>query len=427
MPLDRVSRAFHKLVADHYPIVAGRPAINKQGQPVMYVNPSNLCRPDIGEMAVDEPAEAFFETRPNEDTSKPDIRFFNMHKFHHRHGDTGDSALPKATYRRDNSSAIVRIIRFKDNAYVGVYVSLSHGIFDGAGAVMFFNHWAEYARNMDNPDYELDTKPVNDRSVARKYFDKVETIDPPYMAHLREIPMDLPVSMPADIAPFLMATPDIPAFKELHLIHISPKQLEQIRQDVDKSQTTNLALATLLIRCVTQANIKEFGSTPQMSYVMVPFDCRRRTEIPEEYTGNLSFSAIALLDPQQVVGGSYTDLAQAVKEGCSMVSSGHAKSTVDAIEREIAVLYKAGVCMCNSEATSYVGMTNLRYLPLFTLDFGDGGPDVVTCDYYIREGMARIYANKQDGGIDVYMNYKDELFRHLKESSELLKYADIVF
>ncbi|KAJ1732460.1 hypothetical protein LPJ61_002030, partial [Coemansia biformis] len=52
---------------------------------------------------------------------------------------------------------------------------------------------------------------------------------------------------------------------------------------------------------------------------------------------------------------------------------------------------------------------------------------ILSCDHYIREGMLRLFANKQDGGVDVVMNYRDSCFSYLKASADLLKYADVIF
>ncbi|KAJ2179443.1 hypothetical protein EV181_005904, partial [Coemansia sp. RSA 532] len=200
-----------------------------------------------------------------------------------------------------------------------------------------------------------------------------------------------------------------------------------LRQDVDKAQTTNLALAALLTKTILQANIQMFNSMPTWSYVMFPYDCRHRTEVPMTYSGNLSFSAVAPLESQTVLDGSYKEIAQAIKEHCSKVSSEYAKSLIYTVENEIGVLFQAGISLCNSPDTSYVGLTNLRYMPLYSIDFGYGGPEILSNGYFIREGMQRIYSNKQDGGIDLFMNVKDDLFEYLKKSDELLKYADIIF
>ncbi|KAJ1781735.1 hypothetical protein LPJ62_005709, partial [Coemansia sp. RSA 2167] len=232
---------------------------------------------------------------------------------------------------------------------------------------------------------------------------------------------------PGAIAALLLAAPDIPAFEEQHLLHFTAEKLEQLRQDVDKAQTTNLALAALLTKIVLQANIQTFNSMPTWSYVMFPYDCRHRTEVPMTYSGNLSFSAIAPLESQTVLDGSYKEIARVIKEHCSKVSSEYAKSLIYTVENEIGVLFQAGISLCNSPDTSYVGISNVRYMPMHLIDFGYGGPDILSSAYFIREGMQRIYSNKQDGGIDLFINVKDDLFEYLKKSDELLEYADVIF
>ncbi|KAJ2808804.1 hypothetical protein H4R20_000624 [Coemansia guatemalensis] len=424
MSLDRIARSFCKVAADYYPMLLGRPAVNHDGKAVIVVDPDNINMPDIAEVFVDHPIESFIETSKSDVKGGKDIRFFNKHKFYES---SGVARLPHATYNQDDAAAIVRVIRFKNNDYVALYIALTHVLFDGTGATIFFNHWAEYSRNIDTAGYRLETPPVNDRSVVREYFDKVTATDPPFLKHMKECSATPPMASPANIAPILMATPDMPGFEQQHLLHISAAKLEQLRQDVDKSQTTNLVLAALLTKSMALVNMKEFKVAPKWTYVMFPFDCRQRTEIPAKFSGNLSVSAIAPLDSRFVLDGSYKDIALAIKDHCSKTTSDYAKSTILTIEKELHILYQAGISLRNSHDTSYVGLTNLRYMPLYTIDFGYGGPELLSCDYYIRDGMMRIYPNKQDGGIDLVMNYNDKLFQHLDESSDLLQYADVIY
>ncbi|KAJ1718169.1 hypothetical protein LPJ61_006785, partial [Coemansia biformis] len=387
MALDRIARGFCRVVAEHYPIVVGRPTVTADGRAVMAVDPADLCLPDIAELAVDRPAEDFFETRSHPDEARPAVRFFNLPRFYRT---SGIRRPPQASYNRDHAAAVVRVIRFRDSAYVALYISLSHVLFDGLGATAFFNHWAAYARHADDAAVVLAAPPVNDRGAVRAYFASVAAVEPPHITHFRECAAALPMASPANIAPILMATPDIPPVEEQHLLHIAPARLEQLRQDVDASQTTFLALAALLTKTMLQANIAAMGAVPRRSYVMLPYDCRQRTGIPAAFSGNLSFLAIALLDSQAVLAGSYGDVARAIAEHSALTTGAHAKATVDVIEKELHVLYQGGAVMCNSPATSYVGLTNLRYMPLHSLDFGAGGPEILSCDHYIREGMLRL-------------------------------------
>ncbi|KAJ2611745.1 hypothetical protein H4S08_003016 [Coemansia sp. RSA 1365] len=423
MSFDRISRGFCKVAADYYPMILGRPTVNSDGKAVILVDPSDICMPDIAEIMVEHPIEDFIETRKNDIKGGKDIRFFNKHKFY---SNSGVSRLPQATYNRDDAGAVVRVIRFKDNEYVGLYVVMTHVLFDGTGFITFLNHWAEYSRNID-ADYKLEKPPVNDRSVVREYFDKITPTDPPFIKHMKEFNATPPMASPANIAPILMATPDTPGLVEQHLLHISGTKLEKLRQDIDKSQTINLVLAAMLTKSMVQVNMKEFKVAPIWSYVMFPFDCRLRTDIPVAFSGNLSVSAIAPLESSFVLESSYEDVALAIKDHCSRTTSDYAKSAILTIENELHILYQASMCMCNSPDASYVGLTNLRYLPMYTIDFGYGGPELLSCDYFVKDGMMRIYPNKQDGGIDLVMNYSDKLFEHLDDSSGLLQYADIIY
>ncbi|KAJ2766205.1 hypothetical protein IWQ56_003808, partial [Coemansia nantahalensis] len=62
MALDRIARGFCRVVAEHYPVIVARPTVAADGRAVLAVDPDNLCLPDIAEVAVDRPAEDFFET-----------------------------------------------------------------------------------------------------------------------------------------------------------------------------------------------------------------------------------------------------------------------------------------------------------------------------------------------------------------------------
>ncbi|KAJ2784724.1 hypothetical protein H4R18_000939 [Coemansia javaensis] len=426
MSVERIARGFCRLVAEHYPLVLGRPTVRADdGRAVLAVDPDNLCLPDIGEMAVDQPAEAFFETRPHPDAEKPAVRFFNLRRFY---AASGVARLPQATYNRDNAAAIVHVIRFQDNAYVALHISLTHVLFDGMGVTAFFRNWAAYTRGVDDPECALKTPPVNDRSVVRAYFDSVAAVVPPYLAQFRELTAGRPMASPANIAPIMMAAPDTPGIEEQHLLHITPARLKQLRQDVDPLQTAFLVLAALLAKTALQANVQEQGgAVPKISYVMIPYDVRPRSTIPAAFSGNASFLAVAPLDSQAVLNGSLRDVASAIAEHSAMTSGAHAKATVEIIENELHVLYQGSAVMCNSAASSYVGLTNLRYMSLDQLDFGWGGPEILACDYYVRDGMMRLHANLQDGGLDIFLNYTDRRFAHLKESPDLLKYVDVIF
>ncbi|KAJ1854625.1 hypothetical protein GGH12_004162 [Coemansia sp. RSA 1822] len=423
MSIDRITDGLYKVIAKYYPIVVGRPSVGKNGKGVIVVDPDNLCMPDIAELKIDLPAEHFFETR---NYKKGDtVKFFNLRKFFR---DSGISKFPESTFSHDHSAAIVRLIRFKDSPYVALYISLPHMIFDGTALTAFLNNWAECTRNLDNPDYKLQYPPINDRKVVSNYFDTVTAIEPPHTKHFKDLGAESLVKVPSSIiASLLFSAPDIPVFEEQHLLHFTAEMLELLRQDVDEAQTTNLALAALLTKTILQANIQTFNSMPTWSYVMFPYDCRQRAKVPMTYSGNLSFSAVAPLKSQTVLDGSYKNIALAIKEHCSKVSSEYAKSLIYTVENEIGVLFQAGISLCNSPDTSYVGLTNLRHMPMHLIDFGHGNPEILSNGYFIREGMQRIYSNKQDGGIDLFMNVKDDLFEYLKKSDELLKYADIIF
>ncbi|KAJ2128114.1 hypothetical protein GGH17_004515 [Coemansia sp. RSA 788] len=401
MATNRITNGLYKVIADYYPIVVGRPSIGKNRKGVIVVDLDNLCMPDIAELSVKLPAEHFFET------------------CNYKNGDM---------VNRDHSAAIVRLICFKDSPYIVLYISLPHVIFDGTAIAAFLNNWAECTRNLNNPDHKLKYPPVNDCKVVKDYFDTVTAIEPPHTKHFKDLGAKSLVKVPSSvIAALLLAAPDIPAFEEQHLLHFTAEKLEQLRQDVDKAQTTNLALAAVLTKTILQANIQMFNSMPTWSYVMFPYDCHHHTEVPMTYSGNLSFSAIAPLESQTVLDGSYKEIAQAIKEHCSKVSSEYAKSLIYTVKNEIGILFQAGISLCNLPDMSYVGLTNLCYMSLYSIDFGYGGPKILSNGYFIHEGMQRIYSNKQDGSIDLFMNVKDDLFEYLKKSDKLLKYADIIF
>ncbi|KAJ2491353.1 hypothetical protein IWW37_002342 [Coemansia sp. RSA 2050] len=429
MSLDLVRRSFLQLAVDHYPLVVGRPTVNSQGQAVMAIDPANLCLPDIAEIQVAHPASAFMATRPNTSTAESGnaVKFFDIRRFYR---DSGVARLPRPTYHKDHSAVIIRVLRFKDSEYVALAYSLPHVLFDGSGALIFLNHWAEYARHYRKTgklDCRLAQPPTISRTAMQEYFDSVEPVDPPFIRHFKENVPPLGMEFPADIAPVLIATPDVPLCEQQHLMHFSPASMERLRQDIDKSQTVAMALTALCAQAMVRANSRVYGVLPQISYVVVAYDGRPRASVPANFTGNISCTTVAPLPASAAVDMSYKDLAKAIKDYSSMVDSKYTKSVIRTIETNLGVLYGASFALSNSPQTSYLGLTALRYMPFRTLDFGFGGPEILSFDYYVKEGMARMYPNYQDGGIDLIFNYPDANFECLRQDADLAKYADFIY
>ncbi|KAJ1895676.1 hypothetical protein LPJ66_004449 [Kickxella alabastrina] len=427
MPFDAVAHSFCMLVANYYPILVGRPTVNSVGKGVMAVDPSNLCLPDIAEVFIDHRAESFFEARPNDSKDKPDTLFFNVHKFYRG---SGVVHLPQATYHRDHSAAFVRILRFKNNSYVGISLSVSHGLFDGTSYLAFINHWAEYARNLDdvkNGTYQLAKPPNGDRQVMINCLDKVEPLAPPFIEHFRNIVSPLPMNFSTNIASVLMSLPDIQPIKDQHVLHFTPANLERMRHYIDEEQTINVTLIALLAKSMLQANIKAFGEEQQISYVAMAYDGRTRSTIPRNFSGNASCPTIAPLSPQMLLNSSYKDLSRIITRYGSKTESGHMKSTILMIENELNVLHQIGISLCNTPESSYIGMTNLRYMPYYSVDFGFGGPIFLGLDYFQTDGMSRLLLNKQDGGLDLYLNYSDAHFEVFRQLDDIKMFADIIY
>ncbi|KAJ2784061.1 hypothetical protein GGI15_002382 [Coemansia interrupta] len=422
MSMDKISRSFCKLVVDF-----GHPIINAAGKGVIKVDPDNLCIPDFEEVNIEHPAEAFFETRPNDVEGHPDVVFFNTRKFYQT---SGIQQFPKASYQQDNSAVIIRVLRFKDSPYSAFTFSLSHVIFDGIGAMLFINHWAEYARNLESAEkgtYKLTNPPLADRQILTESLKDVEPLNVPFISHFKENVSLLPIELPPNIAPVLMKSPDIAVSEEQHLIHFSGKALNQIRDEIDSSQTTNTVIAALMAKNMLLANLKVYGTVPLISYIALAYDCRMRLDIPQQFSGNAACAAIAPLPSQQIIDGSYKDLAAAIKKHGARIESGHTKTTINVIENELALMYQAGASLCNSPLSSYVGMTNLRYMPFDTVDFGYGGPGVLAFDYYMKDGMIRIIPNKQDEGVDLVLNFRDAHFEEMCKLDDIKKYANVIY
>ncbi|KAJ1839285.1 hypothetical protein LPJ73_006816 [Coemansia sp. RSA 2703] len=427
MPLDLLVRSFCRIVVDHYPIIAGRPAINSVGKGVLVVDPSNPNVPDIDDIHIEQPAESFFEILPSETKGDPSASFFNTRKLY---SISGIPNLPKATYHRDNSSAIIRFLRFKDSPYVGLMFSISHVIFDGIGAIMFLNHWAEYTRNfaaVEDGAYQLIEPPLIDRKIMDQCFEDVEPLELPSIRHFKENLPSFSMESPANIAPVLMATPDVEVLEEQHLIHFTAANLERMRQDIDPSQTTNTVLAALMTKNVLLANIKTYGTMPKTSYMVIPYDSRPISGIPRQYAGNASFAAIAPLSPKTVAEGSYRELILAIKEHSLKRESGHTKAALQTIETELALLYQASFTLCNSPLSSYLCISNIRYMPLKAIDFGNGAPCITAMNYFFKEGMAYLYSNYQNGGLDLYLNYRDKNFKEFVELDDIKKYVNVIY
>ncbi|KAJ1881720.1 hypothetical protein LPJ66_011273 [Kickxella alabastrina] len=427
MPLDVLAESLCLLIADHYPILVGRPTVNSTGKGIISIDSSNLCLPDIAEIIVDSPVEFFFETCPNDSEDKSDIQFFNTRKFHRN---SGVEHPPHASYHRDHSAVIVRVLRFKDNSCVAISYSMSHCIFDGIGAMAFVNHWGEYARNLEeikNGKYQLFKPPLNDRQVLNDCFSKVEPLDLPFVSYFKDILPPLPEISPAAIASLMLSTPDLQAIEDLHVLHFSRANLERIRHHVDKDQTINVAFVTLLTKNMVQANIKAFGKVPQATYIMTPYNCRAQSTVPKHFVGNATCPAIAPLSTQSVLDGSYKDLAESIREFCSKTESGHTKANMLLIEHQLSLLFHIFSILCNSPESSYIGMTNLRYMPFYTLDFGYGEPSVLGFDYFQMEGTVRLLPNKQDDGLDLYLTFHDAHFDELCQLEDIKTFANVIY
>ncbi|KAJ1959533.1 hypothetical protein GGI12_004289, partial [Dipsacomyces acuminosporus] len=176
-----------------------------------------------------------------------------------------------------------------------------------------------------------------------------------------------------------------------------------------------------------QANAKVFSTLPQITYVMLPYDSRFRSSIPRLFSGNSSFTAISVLPGSHVATRSYKEIAGEIKDLSLLMSSGHTKTVIDTIENDLGVLYKFAYAACNSERTSFVGISNVRHMPFYTIDFGYGAPEILSFDHYTKEGMVRMCPNKQDGGVDLFINYPDANFEQLKTIDDLMRYVDVIF
>ncbi|KAJ2854656.1 hypothetical protein J3B02_002565, partial [Coemansia erecta] len=413
MSIEKLKLSFCKLVVDHYPIVVGRPTLNKEGQASIKVDPGNLNVPDILELNVSYPAETFFETRPSDIEDNPDVVFFNTRKFYQV---SKIKQLPKATYRRDNSAAVIRVIRFKDSSYVAFTFCLPHAIFDGISAIAFINHWAEYARNITDVDagtYQLTNPPLMDRQIVKNAMEGIDMLEVPFVEYFKKNALPIPIELPENPAGVLISTPDIPANEEQHMIHFSSKTLNRMRNDIDPSHTTNTILAAFIAKNMLLANIEIFGAAPQISFIAIAYDCRLRSDISQQFSGNASPAAIAPIPSQSILDGTYQDLANSFKEYGSKIESGHTKSIIDVLENNMELMYQVGISLCNSPTSSFAGMTNVRYMPFYTIDFGYGKPSVLGFDYFMREGMIRVLPNSQDGGVDLVINFRDEFFEKL--------------
>ncbi|KAJ1935245.1 hypothetical protein FBU59_005450 [Linderina macrospora] len=235
------------------------------------------------------------------------------------------------------------------------------------------------------------------------------------------------MEFPKNPVPLLMQSPDSPYYEQQHLLHISAENLERMRQDIDPSQSTNNILMSLLLKCIPKANAELFGCPPLNTYVMMAYDMRTRSTIPQTFAGNATGPLILHIDGEKVMSSSAKELAQHIKKYAVEVESGHSKSLMDIIENDTVVLYKGALYLANIPTTAYIGTSNLRYMPFHKVDFGTGGPDIISFFYVNREGMIRINPNRQDGGLDLFMNYADANFDKLRNVEELMEYADVVF
>ncbi|KAJ2558613.1 hypothetical protein EV175_000707 [Coemansia sp. RSA 1933] len=427
MSFDKLTRSLYEVIAKYYPVLAGRPTVSSKGKAVIVVSPDSLCLPDVKEIQIDHPAESFFaystETKADSGEGKR-VRFFDLQKFYRT---DGVERLPYATYHRDHALVIVRVLRFKGSRYTALSYSLLHGMFDGIATIAFVNHWAEHARNMDNADYRLASLPIHDRSVIHSCFDGVESVELPFIKHFKDFSGTEKFDSPENIAPVLLATPDVPQVAEQHLLHITPGNLKLLRKEAGDTHTSAMALIAVLARSMVHANAKVFGTESKTTYVAVAYDSRQRSGVPLNFAGNASLICIAPIPTERVVEGSYNDLAQFINDNSIKTDTAYSKASIDTIENELGLLYHASFLLCNSPQSTYIGFSNVRYLPFKTIDFGYGSPEILSFDYFSKEGMCRMYPNFQDGGIDLFINYDDACFDHFCKTDIIAKYIDAVY
>ncbi|KAI9506580.1 hypothetical protein GGI25_003420 [Coemansia spiralis] len=425
MSVDILSCSLYKVIADYYPILAGHLKLNIKGKAVISVDPDNLCIPDFREIHVDHPAESFFITRPSKESSKDDcLSFFNLHKFYRA---SGIGRLPYATYYRDNAAVVIRILRFKDSPYVALTYSISHVVFDATSTISFIKHWAEYSRNFNNPEHKITLPPEHNRDVMHKCFETVEPNEPSFIKHFRETAVPLNIQSPENIAPILLSAPDMLPFEEQHLLHISGTNLERMRHDTDSSQTTIMVLTAALTKAMVQANTKALNRTPKTAYVAVAYDGRQRSGVPQNFSGNTSFICVTPLSFKSVLEDSNKALAHKIKESCLKTDSSYSKAYIEVVEKELGLLYHSGALLGNNIQSSYILLSYLRHLPFNALDFGYGAPNILSFDYFSKEGMCRVYPNYKDDGIDLFINYWDAHFEHLRKDQFLAKYVDFIY
>ncbi|KAJ1943514.1 hypothetical protein FBU59_002887 [Linderina macrospora] len=416
---ETIARNLNRIIADHYPILVGRPKLTDNQKCAISVDPNNLNLPSVEDVYVDQPAGEFLITLRKE----KELQFFNLKKFVDA---VGMDKFPKSTFHKDHSSVVIRLIRFQDNSYVGFSLCLPHVIFDGISCAMFMSNFAAYVRNEGNDDYVLPDPPINDRKIFADYFASVTPEPLSIVKHFKEDLPDLPMEFPKNPVPLLMQTPDLPLYEQQHLLHISAENLERMRQDIDPSQSTNNILMSLLLKCFSKANAETFGNPPINTYVTMAYDMRNRSGIPQNFAGNASGALAQHIDGERVMSSSTKQLAQHIKNSVVEVQSGHSKSLIDIIENDVGMLYKGSIYMSNTPTAAHIFATNLRYIPFHKADFGTGGPDIISFFYFSREGMLRINPNRQDGGLDLFLNYADANFDKLR-NSELMEYADVVF
>ncbi|KAJ1945268.1 hypothetical protein EC988_005794, partial [Linderina pennispora] len=225
MSKEAISRSLYRIIADHYPILVGRPKLTDDQRCAISVDPDNLNMPSVEDVYVDQPADRFLITLKKE----KDLRFFNLKKL----VDTvGMDKFPKSTFHKDHSSVVLRLLRFKDNSYVGFSLCLPHAVFDGIGCVVFQANLSAYVRN--GGYCKLADPPINDRKVIADHFSTVTPEPLSIVKHFESVP-DLPMTFPKNVIPLLMQSPDTPPYEQQHLLHISAENLERMRQDIDPS------------------------------------------------------------------------------------------------------------------------------------------------------------------------------------------------
>ncbi|KAK3119099.1 hypothetical protein QOZ80_9BG0713810 [Eleusine coracana subsp. coracana] len=288
---------------------------------------------------------------------------------------------------------LIQITRFPCGSFA-VSSTTSHLVADGHSVFRFIIDWGKATRGA-----AIDPVPVNDRMsiVAPRNPPRVE-FEHRGVEFVRH----------GELRTNQMVSKDKVV---VHRVHFTLEMLSKLKSHVpvlvgsSQPYTTLQCVVAHLWRCITKARGL---SSDQATRLIIPVNGRRRMihqRVPEEYAGNFVLWAQPTITAGELLGRPLWHTVELVSREVARIDDRYFRSFIDfasseAVEDEgllpITALEEAW------DASNFVYVSNLKGIPTYDLDFGDGRPFFCTRCYPPMGGYVFIMPTlSRDGSMDV--------------------------